>query len=272
LRVNVPLHYLDLRKDAMPEHRPVAVEVEGPTAVITLASPPANALSHAVVDGLDAALDTVEREGPRVVVIRSSVEGFFMAGADIKLLRGFDPEGFARYLMRLRAVLERIAGLPAVSIAAVDGYALGGGMELAAACTLRVAGPAAKLGVPEIKLGILPGGGGTQRLARLLGRGAALDLLLTGRTVTAAEARSIGLIDRLAGGGADAEAQSLADLLAGYSATALAAIVRCVDAAEALPMADGMAAEADEVLALFAGEDAREGVRAFLEKRPAMFS
>jgi hypothetical protein len=115
-----------------------------------------------------------------MVVVRSEVPGFFAAGADLKLLAATDASGFADYLDGLRGVLERIATLPQLSVAAIDGFALGGGLELAMACTVRVATPRSRLGVPEIKLGLLPGAAGTQRLPRLVGRGAALDLLLTG--------------------------------------------------------------------------------------------
>jgi enoyl-CoA hydratase len=256
----------------MSDETPVTIEVDGRIAVATLGGPPANALSLALVDALEHALDTVEREGARVLIVRSALEGFFMAGADLKLLGGADRAAFGSYLTRLRRVLERIGQLPAVSIAAIDGHAQGGGLELALACTLRVAGSGAKLGVPEIKLGLLPGAGGTQRLPLLLGRGVALDLLLTGRTVGAEEALRIGLVDRLAKDGANGEARRLAEVLAGYPAAALTAIVRCADAARDLPLAEGMQVEADELLALFEGEDAREGVRAFLEKRSPAFS
>jgi len=256
----------------MSDEMPVTIEVDGRIAVATLGGPPANALSLSLVDALEHALDTVEREGARVLIVRSALEGFFMAGADLKLLGGADRAAFGSYLTRLRRVLERIGQLPAVSIAAIDGHAQGGGLELALACTLRVAGSGAKLGVPEIKLGLLPGAGGTQRLPLLLGRGVALDLLLTGRTVGAEEALRIGLVDRLAEDGANGEARRLAEVLAGYPAAALIAIVRCADAARDLPLAEGMQVEADELLALFEGEDAREGVRAFLEKRSPAFS
>lgn len=169
-------------------------------------------------------------------------------------------------------MLERIAALPQLSIAAIDGFALGGGLELSMACTIRVATPRSKLGVPEIKLGLLPGAAGTQRLPRLVGRGAALDLLLTGRSADGGEAARLGLVDHLvADGEADAAAAELARHLGSGPFEALAAIVRCVDAAHDLPFAEGMAVEQDEIVRLFGTADAREGVRAFLEKRPAEF-
>lgn len=250
----------------------VTVAVDDRVATITLASPPANALGTAVKEGLTAALDAAEAAAARVVVVRSDVSGFFAAGADLKLLAGADAAGFADYLDGLRGVLERIAGLPQLSVAAIDGFALGGGLELAMACTIRVATPRSKLGVPEIKLGLLPGAAGTQRLPRLVGRGAALDLLLSGRSADGEEAARLGLVDRLvADGEADAAAAELAARLASGPFEALAATVRCVDAARDLPFAEGLAVEREEILRLFGTADAREGVRAFVEKRPAAF-
>lgn len=250
----------------------VTVAVDDRVATITLASPPANALGTAVKDGLTAALEAADAAGARVIVVRSEVPGFFAAGADLKLLAGADAATFADYLDGLRGVLERIAGLPQLSIAAIDGFALGGGLELAMACTMRIATPRSKLGVPEIKLGLLPGAAGTQRLPRLVGRGPALDLLLTGRSADGEEAARLGLVDRLvADGEADAAAAELAGRLAAGPFEALAATVRCVDAARDLPFAEGLAVERHEILRLFDTADAREGVRAFVEKRPAEF-
>lgn len=255
----------------MTKAAPATVEIDGRIAVVALDDPPANALSLAMVGALTAVLDAVERSDARVLIFRSAVPGFFVAGADLKLLGQADQTVVADYLGRLRAALERVPRLPVMSIAAIDGHALGGGLELAAACTLRIAGPGAKLGVPEVKLGLLPGAGGTQRLPRLVGRGAALDLLLTGRSADAQEALRIGLIDRFGPDGAEAEAHRLAEALARLPASALAAIVRCVDAARDLPLEQGLRVEADEIAALFGGADAREGLSAFLEKRAPDF-
>lgn len=250
---------------------PATLEIDGPIAVATLDEPPANALSLGMIDALSAVLDAVEQSDARVLIFRSAVPGFFVAGADLKLLGHADGDVFADYMVRLRTTVERIPLLAVMTIAAIDGHALGGGMELAAACTLRVGGPGAKLGVPEIKLGLLPGAGGTQRLPRLLGRGAALELLLTGRSADSEEALRIGLIDRLARDGGEAEAHRLAETLARMPVSAMAAIVRCVDAARDLPLDEGLQVEGEEILALFDGADAREGVSAFLQKRTPDF-
>ena len=250
----------------------VEVHVADRVAVLSMASPPANALSYELIANLDQAVTTVLDRGAAVIVIRSDLEKFFAAGADLKLLSRASTEDFNRYLVTLRAVIERINDLPQPSIAAIDGMALGGGLELALACTMRTASPSALLGLPEVKLGLLPGAGGTQRLPRLIGRGPALDLLLSGRSVDGQRALELGIIDQLFPGDQLAEQTlELAQILSKGPKEAIAAIVRCVDAAGDLPLAEGMAVEAGHVTGLFASEDAREGIAAFIENRSATF-
>jgi enoyl-CoA hydratase len=236
-------------------------------ALVELDSPPANALGSAIVEGIGLALDAAG--DARVIVVASAREGFFAAGADIKLMSTVDPDGFTAYGDALRSTLDRLASR--LSIAAVDGLALGGGLELAMACTLRVGGSGAQFGLPEVKLGLIPGAGGTQRLPRLVGRGHALDIMLTARQLDAAEALRIGLIDRLVDAGTALEiALALATGLLGSSAAAQAAVIRVVDAAFDLPIEEGKALERDEVGRAFAG-DGREGLAAFIEKRKPVF-
>src|SRR5215218_3893760 len=176
---------------------------------IVLERPPANALGLPIVEGLNAALEFADGDpGVKVVVVTSRIPGFFAAGADIKHMATVDSAGFHAYGEALRGALARLATAERVSIAAVDGLALGGGLELAMACTLRIGSVAAQFGLPEVKLGLIPGAGGTQRLPRLVGRGRALDIILTGRQVDATEASAIGLIDRLVEEG-QAEATAL---------------------------------------------------------------
>ncbi len=171
----------------------------------------------------------------------------------------------------MRAVNDRIAAAGFLSIAAVDGLALGGGLELALACTLRVAGPRARLGLPEVKLGLIPGAGGIQRLPRLVGRGRALDIMLTARQVDTAEALAIGLVDRLTDGDAADAALDLACELAAASLRAQLAVLRSVDAAFDLPIEQGFVVEAAHEQDLFEHGEAAVGIAAFLERRAPKF-
>jgi enoyl-CoA hydratase/carnithine racemase len=243
------------------------------TFAIQLGHPPVNALSSALLDGLDAALDEFDRSSARVVVIASAVPGFFAAGADIKTMANIDRDGFVAYGKHVRSVIERLAALDRPSIAAIEGRALGGGMELALACSLRVVGAAAQFGLPEAKIGLIPSAGGTQRLPRYVGRGRALDLMLTARSVGGDEALRIGLADRVVPEGQAREsALALAAQLASLSRSALRDVIRCVDNSFDLPLEQGLAEEVSRVEGLFDGPDGLEGMRAFLEKRPPRFS
>jgi enoyl-CoA hydratase/carnithine racemase len=245
---------------------------DGPVFVVRLDNPPANQLGQALVDGLAAAVGAFEDSPARVLVICSALDRFFAAGADIKLMAGADRATLVAYGASMRAVLDRIAAQDRPSVAAIEGRALGGGLELALACTLRVGSAAARLGLPEPRLGLIPGAGGTQRLPRLVGRGRALDMLLTAREVAADEAQAIGLLDRVTEpGGALGAALALAGQIATLSRPAITAILRCVDDAAELPLAEGMAREAARVTDLLVSPEGREGLAAFIEKRPARF-
>jgi enoyl-CoA hydratase/carnithine racemase len=240
---------------------------------VDLARAPANALGVPLLHGLDAAFDAAGTAGDvKVMIIASTIPGFFAAGADIKLMASTDFAGFEQYGDALRATIERVAASDILTIAAIEGVALGGGLELAAACTMRVAGADAKFGVPEVRLGLIPGAGGTQRLPRLIGRARAIDLILTARQMEAPEALAVGLIDRLvdAGGALDA-ALELASQLGKSSQQALLAGLRSVDAAAELPLAEGNAFERAEIARLFTDGEGREGIAAFVEKRRPEF-
>jgi enoyl-CoA hydratase len=241
---------------------------------VLLERPPANALGLPIVDGLHAALDHADAHPDvKVLVIASAVDGFFAAGADIKHMATIDGAGFQAYGDALRGALDRLAEPERISVAAVDGLALGGGLELALACTLRVASARARFGLPEVKLGLIPGAGGTQRLPRLVGRGRALDIILTGRQVEAAEAHAIGLADRLVDDGrAETAALAIARELAGHSLPAMQAAIRAVGASLDLSLRKGSEDEAREEQQLFDTGEAREGIAAFLEKRPPRFT
>lgn len=246
---------------------------DGSIVEVILDGPPANALGPDIVEGLHAAMDFAETATAKVLLVTSAITGFFAAGADIKHMSAVDAASFREYGNALRAGLERLSALPMVSVAAIDGLALGGGLELAMACTMRVAATGARLGLPEVKLGLIPGAGGTQRLPRLVGRGRALDIMLTGRQVEADEAFWIGLIDRLAEPGetARAAAWQLAHELAAASAPAQLAVVRTVDAAYDRPIHEGLRYEVEQVQELFERGEAMEGLRAFIAKRAPEF-
>lgn len=242
-------------------------------ALLTLASPPVNALGDELIAALAAGLERVETLEPRALVVASAFPRYFAVGADLKLLGQLDAARFDDYLTRVTGAIERVPALGIPSVAAISGQAVGGGLELALACTLRVAETGASLGLPEIKLGLLPGAGGTQRLPRLVGPRLAVDLLLSGRSIGAEEAAAAGLVDRVAAAGTAASAATdLAFELASMPQQAVAAILRCVDAALSTDLPAGLAFEAAEMRALFDTDDAREGVAAFLERRKASFS
>lgn len=246
--------------------RHVTVTAGGGVTTITLDSAPVNALSRAVIQELAKAIRSRQVASANAVVVRSALPRFFTAGADIKLLPTFDRAGFGAYLADVRGLLDELEALPMPTIAALDGTALGGGLELALACDLRVGSAAAALGMPEVKLGLLPGAGGTQRLPRLIGRARALDLLATGRSVDGEEAFRIGLIDRLASR-ADDGAEELAALIARSSGEVTRALGRCLEASDGDHPAEGMDTELHEVLDLFVADTAQVQIRAFLDRR-----
>jgi enoyl-CoA hydratase len=238
---------------------------------IRMARPPANALGAPLLDGLSAAVSHFVDAPEKVAVLSSDLPGFFVAGADIKHMLELTPEEFAQYRDVLRAPIERLAACGKPTIAAIDGLALGGGLELACACSLRFATPASRLGVPEVKLGLIPGAGGTQRLPRLVGRGRALEMTLTGDDIDATEAERIGLVDRLVAGDVIAEALVVATTMARRPASALAALLECADAADDLPHAEAMDVEGAAVVRMLAEGEAREGLSAFVDKRKPVF-
>ena len=194
----------------------------------------------------------------------------FSAGADIQDLGGLDSaEASARATYR-RTVLQELAELPIPTIAVVEALAMGGGLELALACTFRVASTSARFSFPEVKLGLLPGAGGTQRLPRLVGESRALEMMLTARTIDAADAHRIGLVDRIATD-ARMEARALAGQWLPFSRAAIAAIIAAARCAE-LPIHEGLAAEGRHLAGLSTSADAEEGISAFLQKRAPRFN
>ena len=232
-----------------------------------------NALNTQTLDDLRRAILAFRHDGDvRAVIITGSGDKAFIAGADINELAVQTPTGGRDHAMRGQHVLDLIENLGKPVIAAINGYALGGGCELAMACTIRIAAESARLAQPEINLGIIPGYGGTQRLSRLVGRGRALELLLTGDQITAAEAWRIGLVNRVVPQAElMPEARRMAQALAGKAPVAIRYIIDAVNKGLQMPFADAQVFEATLFGLVATTEDMREGTRAFLEKRRAEF-
>jgi enoyl-CoA hydratase len=241
-------------------------------ALITLNRPDAlNALSFALIADLGRVLDEVAQTDARALLITGAGDKAFCAGADIKELTGrslSEQKRGGELGQRTFAKLER---LPMPSIAIINGFAFGGGLELALACTLRVATRNAKMGLPEIKLGLIPGYGGTQRLPRAVGEARALDMILTGRTIDAEEALRMGLVQRLIEGDSLAQGAAYARKLSRYSLPVLALAREAVGRALATPVSEGLKIEADLSTLAFQTRDAAEGMAAFIEKRKPTF-
>lgn len=239
---------------------------EDGVAVIRLDNPKVNALSTALLAQLEAAATALTDDPPGAVVITGG-DRLFAAGADISEFGG--PDDARTVGAAFVRALDAVAAIPRCVIAAVSGFALGGGCELALACDLRIASGRAKFGQPEILLGIIPGGGGTQRLARLVGPARAKQMILTGRQVGADEALRIGLVDEVvAPDDLDDRALALAGELAAGAVVAQGLAKRAIDEGLQGDLAAGLALEQDLFAEVFATEDARIGVASFLEHGP----
>jgi len=252
----------------------LTVAVADRIATVTMNRPDKlNALNAATIAELGVAIDEVQARDDVGGVILTGAGRAFVAGADISELAGQSPADARARALRGQAIFRRIETSPKPVIAAINGFALGGGCELAMACHVRVASDAAKLGQPEVKLGLLPGYGGTQRLPRLVGRGGALKLLLTGEIVDASEALRIGLVDRVvAAAELAAAARGLMLAMLANGPLALAACLDAVDRGLDATLTEGLVLEAEHFGALAASADMKEGTRAFLEKRSPRFS
>lgn len=253
---------------------PVLVEKrDDHIAVITLNRPDKlNALNSEVRRILRETFDALaEDDGVRAVVIHGSGEKAFVAGADITEFHARTPEE-QREVYRQRRIYETVADFPKPVIAAIHGFCIGGGSELALACDIRVADRTARISQAEIRIGLIPGGGGTQRLARLVGRGWASIISLTGDFVEAEEAHRIGLVDILVDEGEHLErAIALAGRMTRWSPVSLRLAKDAIRAAFEMPMAEGLEYEKERFLDAFESEDGREGVAAFVEKRKPDF-
>jgi enoyl-CoA hydratase len=243
-------------------------------AVVTVNRPKVlNALDTATLDELRRTVLALRHDADvRAVILTGAGDKAFIAGADINELAVQSPAGGRDHAMRGQHVLDLIEQMGKPVIAAINGYALGGGCELAMACTLRIAADTAKLGQPEINLGIIPGYAGTQRLARLVGRGGALEILLTGDQLSAQEAHRLGLVNRVVPAAERmGEARRLAAALAAKAPLAVRYIIDAVHKGLQMSFAEAQAYEATLFGLVASTEDMREGTRAFLEKRKASF-
>ena len=250
------------------------VERDAATAIVTINRPKVlNALDRQTLDELRRVmLDVKQDDSARVVILTGAGEKAFVAGADINELAVQTPTGGREHALAGQHVFDIIENLGKPVIAAINGYALGGGCELAMACTLRVAADTAKLGQPEIALGIMPGYAGTQRLARLVGKGKAMELILTGASIGAAEAARIGLVNRVVPA-ADLmkETKSLAADLAKNAPIAMRYIISAITKGLEMPFAEACIFEATLFGLVASTDDMREGTRAFLDKRKPEF-
>jgi len=250
------------------------VDRDGPVATITINRPKVlNALNTQTLDELRrAVLELKHDDSVRAVILTGSGEKSFVAGADINEIAVQTPTSGRDHAMSGQHVLDLIENMGKPVIAAINGYALGGGCELAMACTIRIAADTAKLGQPEINLGIIPGYAGTQRLSRLAGRGAALELLLTGDQIAAADAHRLGLVNRVVTSASlMGEARKLAHTLAAKAPIAMRYIIDAVNNGLQMSFREAQNHEATLFGLVSTTEDMREGTKAFLEKRKPEF-
>jgi len=264
------------RSFLMPEYTNVKITLEDRVAVLTIDHPPANAFNWATLNDLDAAMDELlANDQVKVIVITGAGQFAFVAGADInEIMAVKDKLDEARaFIVKGQELFSKIEASPKPVIAAINAVALGGGLELAMACHMRILSDRARVGQPESNLGIIPGWGGTQRLARLVGPGKALEMILTGDVINAQEAYRLGLANKVAPAGQVLhEAMGLAKKIAGKSKLVNEAALRAVLNGLKMSLADGLRYEADQFTALAGSHDMTEGLTAFLEKRQPKFT
>jgi enoyl-CoA hydratase/carnithine racemase len=252
-----------------------AVERRGAVALWTIdGEARRNAISRAMLAGLGELLENAETDRElRCVVITGAGEKAFCAGADLKERAGMSEGEVRTFLADLRTTFQAMGESPKVFVAALNGAALGGGCELALACDLRIASASAELGLPEVGLGIIPGGGGTQRLARAIGVARAKDLILTGRRIPAVEAAAMGLVSQISpGAGLRSDALALAERIAENAPLSLRQAKRAIDGGFHLPLTEALRFEQEMYQACLATRDREEALRAFAEKRKPKFT
>jgi enoyl-CoA hydratase/carnithine racemase len=255
----------------------IRYEARGGIGRITLCDPPANTYSYAMMQELDAAILEARMDASvHAIVLTGDGDKFFCAGADIKMLTEADPSFKYAFCLHANETLNRLEQTPKIVIAALNGHCVGGGLEVALAADLRVAKRGnAKIGLPEVNLGVLPGTGGTQRLARALGRARAFELMATGRTFSVDEAKALGLVHEVFETEtfeADVDAYAAGFLPPSRAAKAVGLIKRAVVSGLEGGFHEGLALERELQQRLFESEDAKEGLAAYVERRPPKFS
>jgi enoyl-CoA hydratase/carnithine racemase len=258
----------------MAERQFIKTTIEDRVAVLTIDHPPVNTLSAATMAELSDSLDElIANPEVKAVVITGAGQIAFIAGADINEFTQVQTAQMAVDASRRgQEVFSKIENAPKPFIAAINGVALGGGMELTLACHVRVIGDRAKMGQPEINIGIIPGWGGTQRLPRIVGKAKAIELILTGDQITAQEAYRLNLVNKVVPGGEVLKtARDLGKKIAQKSAVTIRAALDAITCGNTKPMAEGLQYEASQFGVLFETEDMREGVAAFLQKRQPVF-
>jgi len=258
----------------------VRLEVEERVGLLTIDHPPVNSFNNQVLRELGEAFDELLSDDEvKAIIVTGGGTNAFVAGADIPEIKALleqpenDYAASRGFIERGQTLFRRIEAAGKPIIAAINGYCLGGGLELAMSCHMRICSDRARLGQPEINLGIIPGWGGTQRLARLAGRGKAIELILTGDMITAQEAYRLGLVNKVVPDGAVLkEARGLARKIATKSRFPIAAALRAIDQGLGGHIEDGLAAEAEQFANLSETSDIREGISAFIEKRRPEFT
>ena len=251
----------------------VRTKIDGPVAMVIIDRVEAhNALNEGIIRQIGEAIDGVARSSARALVFIGAGQKAFCAGADVKDIEGRNATARRAVIAFGQTTFAKLDRLTIPSIAVIHGLALGGGLELAMACTYRVATPTARMGLPEIKLGLIPGYGGTQRLPRLVGAAKAMELLMSGRIIDAAEADRIGLLNAvIAGDNPEQIGREFAGRFVDMGRNATALVLEAVDAATHTSLSEGLEVETELVSRALASHEAAEGMAAFLEKRPPRF-
>jgi enoyl-CoA hydratase/carnithine racemase len=259
----------------MGEYTNVRIALEDRVAVLTIDHPPANAFNRATLNDLDAALDElIANDQVKVIIITGAGEFAFVAGADINEIAAVKDAAEAReFILKGQRIFDKIEACTKPVIAAINAVALGGGLEMAMACHIRIVADRARLGQPESNLGIIPGWGGTQRLPRIVGPAKAAELILTGDLINAQEAFRLGLANKVVPAGQVlAEAKGLARKLAAKSKLTNEAALRAIYGGLKVSLSEGLALEAEQFGKLIGSHDTTEGVSAFLQKRQPKFT